>query len=229
VLAGARGPCWLGPDEVEALLEAAGIPRPPARVVKPAEAAEAAEPMGYPLVAKAVAPGLLHKTEVGGVVLGLGSRQDVAQAVRTLEERVRAAGHTLEAVLLQAEVRGGIEALVGVVGDPIFGPLVACGTGGVQAELLRDTAFRLTPVSDLDAAEMIDGLRLRALLDGYRGAPAGDRRALVDLVRRVSALTDALPELREMDLNPVRVLEPGQGVLVLDARLQVAPLEPVER
>jgi acetate---CoA ligase (ADP-forming) len=91
----------------------------------------------------------------------------------------------------------------------------------VQAELLRDAAFRLTPVSDLDATEMVDGLRLRALLDGYRGSAPGDRAALLDLIQRVSALTEALPELREMDLNPVRVLPPGEGVVVLDARLRV--------
>jgi acetate---CoA ligase (ADP-forming) len=225
VLAPASGPCWLGPAQVEAVLDAAGIARPASRLVSPAEAADAADEMGYPLVAKAVAPGLVHKTEAGGVALGLGCRQNVEAAVSTMDQRLRAAGHRLEAVLLQAEVRGGIEALVGVVGDPTFGPLVVCGTGGVQAELLRDTAFRLTPVSDLDAAEMLDGLRLRVLLDGYRGAPAGDRQALQELVRRVSALTEALPELREMDLNPVRVLEPGRGMMVLDARILVAPLE----
>jgi acyl-CoA synthetase (NDP forming) len=185
--------------------------------------------MGYPLVAKAVAPGLVHKTDVGGVMLGLTSSGEVEGAVRAMEERLRAAGHTLESILLQAEVRGGIESLVGVVGDPTFGPLVVCGLGGVHAELLRDAAFRLTPVSDLDAEEMVDSLRLRALLDGYRGSPPGDRRALVDLIQRVSALTDALPELREMDLNPVRVLAPGEGVLVLDARLQVAPLQAPDR
>jgi acetate---CoA ligase (ADP-forming) len=214
---------------VDGVLGAAGIARPASRLVQPHEAAGAAEAMGYPLVAKAVAPGLVHKTEVGGVVLGLTCRADVERAVRALEERLREAGQELEAVLLQAEVRGGIEALVGVVGDPTFGPLVACGMGGVHAELLRDAAFRLTPVSDRDAEEMVASLRLSAVLDGYRGAPAGDRRALLDLVRRVSALTDVLPELRELDLNPVRVLEPGHGVLVLDARLRIGPLDGSER
>jgi acetyl coenzyme A synthetase (ADP forming)-like protein len=229
LLASTRVPAWLGPRETDAVLEAAGIHRPAVRVVAPAQAVAAAEEMGYPLVAKAVAPGLVHKTDVGGVVLGLTSRDEVEGAVRAMEQRLRAAGHTLESVLLQAEVRGGIESLVGVVGDPTFGPLVVCGLGGVHAELLRDAAFRLTPVSDLDAEEMVDSLRLRALLDGYRGSPPGDRRALIELIQRVSALTDALPELREMDLNPVRVLAPGQGVLVLDARLQVAPLDAADR
>jgi acyl-CoA synthetase (NDP forming) len=223
VLSSAREPAWLRPAEVDALLAAAGIQQPAARVVKPHEAVAAAEELGYPLVAKAIAPGLVHKSEVGGVVLGLTSASSVEVAVRSLETRLRAAGHTLEAILLQREVSEGIEALVGMVADPTFGPLVVCGLGGVQAELLRDAAFRLTPVSNLDAAEMVASLRLRALLDGYRGSSPGDRTALLELIQRVSALTDAVPELREMDLNPVRVLTPGRGVVVLDARLRVAP------
>lgn len=180
-------------------------------------------------MAKAIAPGLVHKSDVGGVVLSLTSASGVEGAVRSLEAGLRASGHTLEAVLLQSQVSGGIEALVGMVADPTFGPLVVCGLGGVHAELLRDAAFRLTPVSDLDAAEMVESLRLRALLDGYRGTPLGDRAALLDLIQRVSALTDALPELREMDLNPVRVLTPGRGVVVLDARLRVGPLQARDR
>jgi acetyltransferase len=124
--------------------------------------------------------------------------------------------------MLQREVRDGIEALVGVVADPTFGPLLVCGLGGVQVELLRDASFRLPPVSDLDAEEMIEKLRLRALLDGYRGAPPGDRAALVALLQRVSALVEAVPELREVDLNPVKVRTRGLGAIVVDARICIA-------
>jgi acyl-CoA synthetase (NDP forming) len=171
-----------------------------------------------------VAAGLLHKSDIGGVILGLDSAEAVAAAVRTLGERLSRAGLEQSAVELQREVRGGIEALVGVVSDPTFGPLVVCGLGGVQVELLRDASFRMPPVTDLDAAEMIDRLRLKPLLDGYRGAPAGDHDALLDLVQRVSALVEAVPELREMDLNPVKVLPPGQGVVAVDARVRVGRL-----
>src|SRR5438034_9663171 len=104
-----------------------------------------------------------------------------------------------------------------------------CGLGGVLVELLRDASFRLPPVTDLDATEMIDRLRLKPLLDGYRGAPAGDRAALLSLVQRVSALIEAVPELREMDLNPVKVLPPGQGVVVVDARMRVRSFTHADR
>ena len=174
-------------------------------------------------MAKAIAPGLVHKSDIGGVILDLESAHEVRTAVATLRERLAAAGHELTGVLLQRQVSGGLEALVGVVGDPTFGPLVVCGVGGVQVELLRDVTFRLPPVTDLDAAEMIDRLRSRPLFDGYRGAPAADRAALEVLLQRLSALVEEVPELYELDLNPVRVLPPGQGALVVDARVRIGP------
>jgi acyl-CoA synthetase (NDP forming) len=129
----------------------------------------------------------------------------------------------MERVLLQRQAGPGVDALVGVVADPTFGPLVVCGLGGVQAELIRDVAFRLTPLSDVDAGEMVDGLRLNTLLRGYRGAPPADRKALLDLLQRVSALTDVLPELQEMDINPVRIFADGEGAAALDVRIRLAP------
>jgi acyl-CoA synthetase (NDP forming) len=184
--------------------------------------------MGYPLVAKAVSAGLVHKSDIGGVILGLHSEDDVRSAVSALRDRLAISGRPLERVLLQREVPGGLEALVGVVTDPTFGPLVACGFGGVQVELLRDAAFRLPPVTDVDAAQMIDSLRMKALLDGYRGAPPADRAALALLVQRVSALVEVVPELRELDLNPVKVLGRGEGVVVVDARVRLGPLTAAE-
>jgi acetyl coenzyme A synthetase (ADP forming)-like protein len=222
------GARWLEPAEAEVLLAAAGIRVAASRVVPPDAAVRTAGRMGYPVVVKAIAPGLLHKSDVGGVVLGLDSDEAVASAVTAMRDRLKGAGLDLQAVQVQREVRKGIEGLVGVVGDPTFGPLVVCGIGGVQVELLRDASFRLPPVTDTDAAEMIERLRLHPLLDGYRGAPAGDRAALVTLVQRVSALVEAAPELREMDLNPVKVLPPGQGVVVVDARLRVGRLTPAD-
>jgi acyl-CoA synthetase (NDP forming) len=148
--------------------------------------------------------------------------------VRRMRERVAEAGYRLEAVVLQREIRGGIEAMVGVTADDVFGPLVVAGIGGVLVELLRDAQFRMPPVTEVDAAEMVDRLRMAKLLDGYRGAPPGDRRALIETIRRVSALVEALPELREMDLNPVKILPPGQGAIAVDARIRVGPPLPME-
>jgi acyl-CoA synthetase (NDP forming) len=121
-------------------------------------------------------------------------------------------------------VRGGIEALVGVTTDPTFGPLVVCGLGGVLVELLKDVSFRLTPVSDTDAEEMIAKLRSCKLLEGYRGSPPGDREALIRVIQRVSALAELVPELRELDLNPVKVFEPGRGATAVDGRLRIGPI-----
>jgi acetyl coenzyme A synthetase (ADP forming)-like protein len=220
-LEGCETPRWLTPGEVEPILRAVGIPLVESVRASASEAASVARSMGFPLVVKAVASGLVHKTDVGGVILGLESAEGVAAAIEELETRLSSHGHLLDGVLLQREIRGGIEALVGVVEDPIFGPLVVCGLGGVQVELLRDASFRLPPVTDVDAREMIDRLRLKALFDGYRGGPPGDREALVSILQRVSALAEAAPELCELDLNPVKVLAPGEGAVVLDARIRL--------
>jgi acetyl coenzyme A synthetase (ADP forming)-like protein len=224
VLTDAEGPRWLGPRDLATVLRAAGIECAAAEQATAAEAVATAERMGYPLVAKAVAPGLVHKSDVGGVIMGLESAEAVAAAVDTLAERMRKIGLPLDAVLLQRQVADGIEALVGVTSDPTFGPLVVCGLGGVLVELLHDVSFRLHPVTDVDAMEMIGKLRAEKLLDGYRGAPPGDRDALVSLIMGVSALVEAVPELRELDLNPVKVLAPGHGAIVVDARMRVGPL-----
>jgi acetyl coenzyme A synthetase (ADP forming)-like protein len=212
---------WLHSEDVRALLQVVGIAMADLRLVSPADAPAAAAAMGFPLVAKAVAPGLVHKTDVGGVVLNLRSEAEVASAVKGMRENLAKAGFVLESVLLQRQIEGGLEALVGVVVDPTFGPLLLCGIGGVQVELLRDVSFHLPPISDLDAAEMIDRLRLRPLFDGYRGSPPADRAALITLLQRLSALVEELPELHELDLNPVRVLRPGEGAVVVDARIRV--------
>ena len=223
VLGQTSGPQWLEPSDLATVLRAAGIEFVMAEQTAPADAVVTAERMGFPLVAKAMVPGLIHKSDVGGVILGLESPDAVKAAARTLAERMRAIGRTLDGILLQREVRGGIEALVGVTTDPTFGPLVVCGLGGVLVELLRDVSFRLTPVTDANAAEMIAKLRASKLLDGYRGAPAGDRAALAAVIMRVSALVEVIPELLELDLNPVKVLVPGQGAIVVDGRMRVGP------
>jgi acyl-CoA synthetase (NDP forming) len=159
-----------------------------------------------------------------GALLGLGSVAAVTAAVGTLVERFEKLGALLDGILLQREIPGGLEALVGVTTEVTFGPLVVCGLGGTLVEILHDVAFRLPPVTDLDAAEMLARLRATRLLDGYRGALPADRAALVSIIMRISALVEIMPELLELDLNPVKVLAQGQGAIVVDGRMRLAPL-----
>jgi acetyl coenzyme A synthetase (ADP forming)-like protein len=224
VLAQAAGPLWLPPGDLATILEAAGITLAAAEQTTPAEAVATAERLGYPLVAKIISPDVLHKSDVGGVILGLDTPAAVASAVDTLVARMQQSGARLDGILLQRQVASGIEALVGVSTDPLFGPLLVCGLGGTLVEVLHDVTFRLTPVSDSDATAMLTHLRANILLDGYRGAPPGDREALIALLLRVSALVESVPELQECDLNPVKVLAPGDGVIALDGRMRLAPL-----
>jgi acetate---CoA ligase (ADP-forming) len=225
-LEGATAPRWLSQAEIATLLAAVGVEAAAAEEVAPADVSAAAARVGFPLVAKAIAPGIIHKTEVGGVIMDLNSAAEAEQAARTLQERMSTANTRLERVLLQRQVDGGIETLVGMTSDPTFGPLLVCGMGGVNAELQKDVAFRLPPVTDFDAAQMLTELRISRLFDGYRGTPPGDRAALIGVIMRISALAEAAPELSELDLNPIKVLAPGKGAIVIDARMRVKPLAP---
>jgi acetyl coenzyme A synthetase (ADP forming)-like protein len=225
-LARATAPLWLSPADLGTVLRAIGIEFATAELTAPAAVVATAERLGYPLVAKIVSPDVVHKSDIGGVIMGLASAKAVATAVDTLVQRAHTAGARLDGILLQREVASGLEALVGVTTDPTFGPLVVCGLGGTLVEVLHDVAFRLTPVTDLDAADMLSRLRASRLLDGYRGAPPGDREALIAVILRISALVESIPELRELDLNPVKVLPPGQGAVVVDGRMRLGPLVP---
>jgi len=222
-LEGAETSRWLSPTDLAVILRAAGIEVALGERTSVADACDVAERLGYPLVAKAIVPGLIHKSDAGCVILELDSTAAVAEAVRTLQTRTAAIGSTLEDVLLQRQIRGGIEMMAGVTGDPTFGPLLVCGLGGTMVELLKDVAFRLHPVSDLDADEMLRSLRSSRLLDGYRGSATGDRLAMNALMMRLSALVEVVPELTELDLNPVKVLAPGEGAIVVDGRMRVRP------
>jgi acyl-CoA synthetase (NDP forming) len=217
-----RGEGWLTPIEAQALLEAIGIPIAGARLVTTEdEAVAAAGDVGYPVALKAAGPEILHKTDVGGVILDIRDESGVRNALRTLRSRV---GETMTAAVVQQMVPGGVELLIGAVVDPTFGPLVACGSGGVLVDILRDTVLRLHPITDLDATDMIDGLKGAALLRGYRGHPPADKSAVVDALQRVSALLEHCPEIQELDVNPLKVLE--HGVKAVDVRIRLSRREP---
>jgi acetate---CoA ligase (ADP-forming) len=223
-LEGAESSRWLSPTDLAIILRAAGIEVALAERTAVADASAVADRLGYPLVAKAIVPGLIHKSDAGCVILGIDSIEAVANAVRTLQERTSAIGSKLEDVLLQRQISGGIEMMAGVTSDSTFGPLLVCGLGGTMVELTKDVAFRLHPVSDLDAAEMLHSLHSSRLLDGYRGAAAGDRTAMNLLMTRLSALVEIVPEITELDLNPIKLLAPGKGAIVVDGRMRLRPL-----
>lgn len=218
------GDAWLDPAAVQALLACYELPVLEQRMARtPAEVAGAASALGGPVALKAVAPGLIHKTEAGGVRLDLRDGAEARAAAEEMDRRLRAAGHPPEEFVVQRMAAPGVEMIVGVVHDPQFGPVLACGAGGVTVELLKDVAVRLTPLTARDAAAMIRELRTSPLLTGYRGGPAHDVAALEQVILRVSAMVEDLPQIAELDCNPVTVHE--RGASILDARVRVAPAD----
>jgi acetate---CoA ligase (ADP-forming) len=220
----ARGEGWLTPDEVAKICSCYGLPLIEQRVVANAEeAAEAAAEIGGKIALKAMAPGLVHKTEAGGVRLHLEGGESVRAAAGEMTERLRSFGHSPSGFVVQQMAKRGVEMLVGVVHDPQFGPVVACGAGGVQVELFKDVSVRLTPLSNEDASEMIRELKTYPLLKGFRGSVPGDISALENGLLRVSAMVEDLPQIAELDCNPFVVHE--TGATILDTRIRVKTIE----
>ena len=208
---------WLEAAEARALLLAYGLPLVPERIAGSAEeAAAAARELGFPVVVKTALAGA-HKSDVGGLALDLGDDD----AVRAAVERIGAP------VLVQPMVEGTAELLAGIVQDPVFGPLVAFGPGGVLAELIGEAGFRIAPLTDQDAEELVLGGKAGRLVRGFRGAPAADSRVLVDLVHRLARLGEDLPAVRELDLNPV--IAQVDGCVVVDSRVRVQRYERLAR
>ena len=199
------------------LLLAYGVPLVPEVVAgTPGEAVTAALELGLPAVVKTATPGA-HKTETGGIALELVDEGAVRDAVSRIGCPV----------VVQPMILGGAELLAGVVQDPVFGPLVAFGPGGVYAELIGDATFRIAPLTDIDAEEMVHEGKAGRLVAGFRGAPAASAPALTDLVHRLARLGEDLPAVAELDLNPVLAL-PDRCVVV-DARVRVRRPEVVAR
>lgn len=221
----AAGAGWLTAVDVQAMLDCYGIPCVRTEFAATASAAAAvAATLPGPVALKASAPGLLHKSDVGGVKLDLSGPTAVAAAARAIRRSVAAAGFELDGLIVQQMAPRGVELLVGVVHDPSFGPVIACGAGGTAAELLRDVSVRITPLTDLDAAELVRSLRSFPLLDGYRGAPRLDVAAVEDVLLRVSAMVQRHPEIAELDVNPLIVT--SAGTYASDARIRVQQPEP---
>jgi acyl-CoA synthetase (NDP forming) len=219
IVAGALGAGggWMEPAAAQALLEACGVSFARARTAGTADAAlQAAGELGYPVVLKALGSTLLHKTDVGGVKLGLGGARAVREAFTSLHTSL---GERLEGVLVQRMLPAGVEMVVGGINDPALGPVIMGGTGGVLVELFADTVFRMCPLTEADAQEMIGEMKGRALLRGYRGAAPADEGAFRRVLMAISQLLDACPEIQEMDINPIIVA--ADGATAVDVRIRI--------
>ncbi len=222
---GRQGEGWLAAEDVQRVLSAFGLPLAMGSVARSADAAAGlATAMGFPVAAKLSSTDIQHKTDIGAVRLKLPDAPAVRAAFDDIIAAARRAAPaaTVGGVLIQPMVEGGVEIMMGVVQDRLFGPLIAFGLGGIHVEILKDVLVRIAPLTDRDADELIHGIKGFPLLQGYRGHPAADLDAVRDLLLRLSRLADAVPEIAELDLNPVMALAPGKGCRIVDARIKVS-------
>jgi acyl-CoA synthetase (NDP forming) len=221
----ARGDGWLRPEEVAALLDCYGIAQAPARLVSSVRRAEiAAAELGGRVVLKAMGPDVLHKTELGAVALGLHGARQVGSAARRMRDRLEKAGRHVDGFLVQRMIEDGVELLVGITTDAAMGPVVACGAGGTATELLGDVQVALPPLSWAEGERMLRRLRVYPLLQGFRGASGVDVDSVREVLLRVGALAEDVPEIAELDLNPV--LATPDGAFVADARVRAVARGP---
>jgi acyl-CoA synthetase (NDP forming) len=216
----ARGEGWQDAQTAAEILTRYGIPVVPTETVhSAAQAVAAAERLGYPVALKAADPNLVHKSDIGAVRLRLGDTAAVTEAYAAI---AAATGVADAPVLVQPMASGQVELVAGIMHDRLFGSLVMLGLGGVHTELFADRAFALVPLTDLDASRMWRSLRAAPLLTGYRGSPAVDTAAVEELLTRLGRLAEDLPEIAEMDLNPILVS--AEGVVAVDTKLRLAPV-----
>jgi acyl-CoA synthetase (NDP forming) len=219
-----QGTGWLSAEDFRKVLTTMGFPLPAGGFCRTVdEAVRVASRLGFPVAVKLASRQIIHKTDVGGVRLNLQDETAVRLAFAEIQDRLTQDGKrdAMDGVLVQPMIFGGVELVIGVTQDPSFGPLIAFGLGGIHVEILKDVCFRITPITDRDAKEMIRGIKGYRLLEGYRGHPSADIAAIEDLLLRVSRLVEEVPEIAELDLNPVMALPPGHGCLIVDARISL--------
>jgi len=222
ILARAKAKGWSRLPELEAmdLLRAYGLQIATTKFCRDAQEAEAAAgEIGYPVALKAIGAKLVHKTEYGAVALDIRGSEELRDACGRMEKRLHKAQIPFDGFLVQEFVRGGKETILGMNRDKVFGPLIAFGLGGIYVEWLKDVAFGLAPMTDMDARRMIRSIRTYPLLEGVRGEKPSDVDALQEALLRLSALVTDADEINEVDLNPVAALENGKGYRVIDARI----------
>ncbi|MGA7476971.1 MAG: acetate--CoA ligase family protein [Thermoplasmata archaeon] len=216
----------LSDSDARALLGAYGIRFPPVQLVHTLDqAVEAAGRIGYPVVLKVVSPDLSHKTDVGGVALGIHDASMLRTAWETMQQSLQVKAHDarVEGFDVESEIQEGKEVLVGVQRDPHFGPILAFGLGGIYVEVLRDVTFRLAPLRPLSALRMVQSVRAFPLLKGVRGEPPSDIEALTEVIERVSQLAMEVHDVVELDINPLIVLPDHGGAIAADARIVLGP------
>ncbi len=224
-----RGAGWLTTKETYTLLQAMKIPVVAGDIATSADdAVKLAQDIGYPVAMKLTSHRIVHKTEMGGVQLNLADDQAVRDAFSRIRTILEQAGKldAMDGVLVQPMLSDGVEVMIGMTRDPLFGPLIAFGLGGIHAEILGDLQFCVTPLTDHDAEAMIRGIKGYRLLTGYRGQPAVDLKAIEEVLLRLSRLVEEIPGISELDLNPIFALPPGQGCRIVDARIRVQPSQP---
>jgi acetyltransferase len=220
----AQRPLWLSSEEIKGILSCYGIQYVETVVARTvAEAITSAQKIGFPVALKLASSTITHKTDVGGVKLELHSESEVKRAFSDIKSKLKKIGRhkEMDGVIVQPMVIGGIETIAGITQDPTFGPLILFGSGGIYAELIKDTVLRLLPLTDVDAREMVNSIKMAKLFEGYRGSPPSDTASLQDLLLRLSTLVGDVPQIAELDLNPVKVMPKGEGYWVVDARVMV--------
>lgn len=225
VLAQARSEGRTLLNEVEAkqvLIDAGVSATATSLATSAAEAKQQAEAMGFPVVLKIVSPDIAHKSDVGGVKLNLQDGDAVAAAYDEIVANSKKAepNANILGVSVQQMAKPGTEVIVGMTTDPQFGPVMMFGLGGVMVEVLKDVAFRLVPLEEKDARQMLTDIKGKAILDGVRGNPPADLDALTETILKVSKFVEQHPEVRELDLNPVFAYD--KGAVAVDARIVVA-------
>jgi acyl-CoA synthetase (NDP forming) len=217
-----QGEGYLPPDEVFRVLELYGIPLARWRLAAgPEEVAAAAAEIGYPVALKAIAPDLVHKSDVGAVKIDLRSGEEVERALAEIQEALAQADLVSEQYLVQELARDGHEVIFGISTDPRFGPLLMFGLGGRYVEVFRDVRFGVTPLTPTEAAEMIRGIKGYALLEGVRGEISADLDLLQEVLLRVAQLAQRHPQIQELDINPFLAAPAGGASLAVDARIRV--------
>jgi acyl-CoA synthetase (NDP forming) len=212
-------------NEVEAkqILQEAGVPIVTTLLATSAEEAVAhAQSVGYPVVLKIVSPDIVHKSDVGGVMVGIADDSAVTAAYTEIISRSKQAvpGANISGVAVQHMVPDGVEVIVGMTTDPQFGPVLMFGLGGIMVEVLKDVAFRIVPLTERDALQMIGEIKGSAVLAGVRGKPAVDKAALCQAILKVSEFVEHRPDVKELDLNPM--IAYADGAIAVDARIVVS-------